>query len=393
MMRRCVRLMASLAIALLAIATAACADPAAEGLPLREALAAARPGATVYVAPGTYEGGLYLTGLQGTVDAPIVIAGADPENPPVIEGGGNCMHIVNPGHLELRDLVLRGATANGLNIDDGGDFSTPAHNVTLRRLRVEQIGPEGNRDGIKLSGVVDFQVIDCVIEHWGDAGQGIDMVGCHRGIIEGCTLRHEPGLTGAAGVQAKGGSSEIVVRGNRFEHAGARAVNIGGSTGLQFFRPAPQGYEARDITVEGNVFVGSMAPVAFVGCDGATVRFNTIYLPGRWALRILQETREPGFVPARDGVFEDNIVVFRSDAWAAGGVNIGPDTAPETFRFARNMWYCVDDPHRGPNLPTEEDDGVVGVDPLLADPESGDFDLQPGSPAVGRGHTALIETD
>lgn len=322
------RMMVMLTAGGLMIMPAACDEGAEtpEGLPLREALANARPGATVYVAPGVYEGGLHLRNLQGAEDAPIVIAGADPENPPVIEGGSG-MHLVNPTHVELRDLVLRGSSANGLNIDDGGDYATPAHHITLRRLRVEDAGPEGNLDGIKLSGVDDFEVLDCTIERWGSRGSAIDMVGCHRGMIEGCTLRHEPGGA-ATGVQAKGGTSEIVIRRNHFEQAGARAVNIGGSTGLQYFRPEPQGYEAREITVEGNVFVGSQTPVAFVGCDGATVRFNTMYMPGRWALRILQQTREPGFVPARDGVFEDNIIVFRSDAWSEGGVNIGPATAP-----------------------------------------------------------------
>jgi hypothetical protein len=344
------------------------------------------------VAPGTYEGGLYLGGLQGTEDAPIVIAGADPDSPPVIEGGGSGMHLVNATWLELRDFVLRGATGNGLSIDDGGDHASPAHHITLRRLRVEEVGPEGNRDGIKLSGVDDFRVIDCTVERWGSGGSAIDMVGCHRGLIEGCTFRHEQG-TGGTGVQAKGGTSEIVIRRNRFQHAGSRAVNIGGSTGLQYFRPEPQGYEAKDITVEGNVFVGSMASLAFVGCDGATVRFNTIYMPDKWAVRILQETREPGFVPCRDGVFEDNIVVFRSDAWSEGGVNIGPGTSPETFSFSRNVWYCEDDPRVGPRLPTEEHDGLVGEDPLLVDPENGDFSLQEGSPAEGRGHTALPSTD
>ncbi|MBD3291479.1 MAG: hypothetical protein GF393_01035 [Armatimonadia bacterium] len=394
-----IRMSTWLAIVALVVTTAACQGEAPraaevpEGLPLREAVANARPGETVYVAPGTYEGGLYLGGLQGTEDAPIAIAGADPENPPVIEGGGSGMHLVNATHVELRDLVIRGATGNGLNIDDGGDYATPTHHITLRRLRVEDVGPEGNRDGIKLSGVDDFHVIDCTVERWGSGGSAIDMVGCHRGLIEGCTFRHEAGAIGGTGVQNKGGTSEIVIRGNHFEHAGSRAVNIGGSTGLQYFRPEPQGYEAKDITVEGNVFVGSMAPVAFVGCDGSTVRFNTTYMPGRWALRILQETREPGFVPSRDGVFEDNIVVFRSDAWSEGGANIGPATAPETFSFARNVWYCQDNPQVGPRLPTEEQDGFVGEDPLLADPEAGDFSLQDGSPAEGRGHTALPDTD
>ncbi len=392
-MRGAFRAISVLAMVILSVTTAVCQDDGPEALPLREAVEQAEPGTTVCVAPGTYEGGLHLADLQGTPGAPIVIAGADPHNPPVIEGGTSGIHLVNARHVELRDLVLRGATGNGLNIDDGGDYATPAHHVTLRRLRVEDVGPEGNRDGIKLSGVDDFEVTDCTVERWGAGGSAIDMVGCHRGLIEGCSFRHGPGMTGGTGVQTKGGTSDILIRDSYFENAGSRAVNIGGSTGLQYFRPEPQGYEAKDITVEGNVFVGSLAPVAFVGCDGATVRFNTMYMPDKWAVRILQETRESGFVPCRDGVFSDNIVVFRADAWSEGGVNIGPATAPETFVFARNLWYCVDNPAIGPRLPTEEQDGIIGEDPLLVDPEEGDFALQPHSPAEGRGHTALPTTD
>ena len=171
-------------------------------------------------------------------------------------------------------------------------------------------------------------------------------------------------------------------------------MNIGGSTGLQFFRPSlkadEEGYEAKDIRVEGNFFIGSEAPVAFVGVDGAVVRFNTIYRPKRWALRILQETRAPGFVPSRNGEFSDNIVVFRSDEWAEGGVSIGPHTAPQTFTFARNFWYCLDAPQRSrPTLPTEEVGGVYGEDPLFRDAERGDLRLQPDSSARKVGAEAL----
>jgi hypothetical protein len=77
-------------------------------------------------------------------------------------------------------------------------------------------------------------------------------------------------------------------------------VNIGGSTGIPYFRPPldqwPAGVpksEARNIVVEGNTFIGSLSPICFVGVDGATVRFNTIYKPGKWAFRILQETTAP----------------------------------------------------------------------------------------------------
>jgi hypothetical protein len=217
------------------------------------------------------------------------------------------------------------------------------------------------------------------------------MVGCHRGVVEGCTFRfgrEDPGGQGA-GVQAKGGSAEITIRRNRFQNAGSRAVNLGGSTGMEFFRPRFQGYEAKDLRVEGNTFTGSAAPICFVGVDGAVVRCNTMYRPERWAIRILQENRAAGFVPCRGGVFEDNILVFQSGGWSEGGVNIGPGTAPETFRFARNFWYCEDRAGLGPRLPSAEADGVTGKDPLLANPGSGDFSLRAGSPAAGKGASAL----
>jgi hypothetical protein len=312
----------------------------------------------------------------------IVIGAADPARPPRIVGGGSGIHLSEVSYLELRDLVFSGARGNGLNVDDGGTFETPTHHLILRNLTVKDVGPTGNRDGIKLSGIDDFRVEDCTLEQWGEGGSGIDMVGCHKGVIQGCTFRKG----GSNGVQAKGGSSDITIRRCRFLEGGGRGVNLGGSTGLPYFRPRPQGYEAKNIRVEENVFVGGDAPVAFVGIDGGVVRANTIYRPRRWALRILQENQAPEFVAARNGSFTDNVVVFQSERWSEGGVNVGPKTAPQTFTFARNVWYCEDRPDRSaPRLPAPETGAVIGRDPLFRNPEAGDFRLKPGSPAAGRG--------
>jgi hypothetical protein len=249
------------------------------------------------------------------------------------------------------------------------------------------VGPGGNRDGFKLSGVDDFEVEDCTFERWGTGGSGIDMVGCHRGKIVGCTFRFQDQLE-ANGVQTKGGSRDIAIQRCRFEHAGGRAVNIGGSTGLPYFRPEAPGYEAKAITVEDCTFIGSQTPIAFVGVDGAVVRRNTIYRPTRWGLRILQETREPGFVASRGGQFTDNIIAFRSGEMVQP-VNIGSGTAPETFVMARNAWYCLDDPARSrPKLPIPETDGVYGTDPQFQDVEKGDLRLRPGSPVGSFGTRA-----
>jgi hypothetical protein len=358
-------------------------------------VSAAKPGDQVLVAPGEYRNNFHFRGVHGTATAPIVIAAADPDRPPQFVGKTAPLHFAGASHLELRNLVVSGAGGNGLNIDDGDAPDQPAHHITLRNVRVRDTGPKGNSDGIKLSGVDDFVVENCTVERWGSGGSAIDMVGCHRGLVSGCTFRKG----GANGVQAKGGSSAVTVRACRFEDAGERAVNLGGSTGDASFRPRlkdfPENarYEAKDLRVEGCTFVGGGAAVAFVGVDGAVVRYNTIYRPGRYAVRILQEKTGAGFVPCRNGVFENNVVVFRSDAWVTGGVNVGADTAPKTFTFAGNLWYCEDRPGRSePQLPTAEANGVVGKNPRFVDPAKGDFAVGPDSPARDRGAHALPTT-
>ncbi len=352
---------------------------------LVQALQYVRPGTTISIAPGTYRGGLSFGNLQGTPAAPILLTAADPARPPVFRGGSTCLQLSDPSHVELRHLVFCNATTNGLNIDDGGSYDSPAHHVKLQHIVVRDIGPRGNRDGIKLSGLNQFEIDTCTVERWGEAGSAIDMVGCHQGTIVGCTFRYRNDVA-ANGVQTKGGSADVVIQRCHFEHAGSRAVNIGGSTGLPYFRPSAQGYEAQNITVQDNTFVGSMSPVAFVGVDGAVVQYNTFYRPSRWVLRILQETREESFVPCRNGRFVHNLIVFRA-AEISTIVNVGPGTAPETFQFSNNHWYCVDRPERSNrlSLPTTERAGSYGTDPQLRAPEQGDLTLRPASPVRDAG--------
>ncbi|MDG3002566.1 right-handed parallel beta-helix repeat-containing protein [Paludisphaera mucosa] len=351
----------------------------ADDAQLRKALAEARPGTTIRIAPGRYAGGGFVRELRGEPNAPILIRGADPKRPPVIQGGTFGLQLSRVAHVELRDLIVAGASDNGINIDDGGELETPSHHVVLRNLTIRDIGPEGNHDGVKLSGLADFRVEGCTLERWGANGSGIDMVGCRRGEVVDSTFRHGDEV-GSSGVQMKGGTRDVAVRRCRFEHAGQRAVNLGGSTGLPFFRPKPEGFEGKDLLVEDCTFVGSASPVAFVGVDGATVRRNTLYRPRYWAFRILQENRSPGFVLSRGGKFVDNLIVYRSDELRTA-VNVGSGAAPETFTLAGNAWYALDDPaHSRPKLPVPEAGGVYGVEPHFVDAAKGDLRLDPKLP-------------
>lgn len=352
---------------------------------LRAALAAARPGTRIRVAPGVYDR-VNASNVRGEPDRPVVLAAAEPGAPPVLRG----MQLSDVAHLEIVGLVVASAPENGLNVDDGGTFETPSHHVVLRDVVVRDCGRRGNEDGIKLSGLDDFRLERCTVETWGRAGSAVDMVGCHRGVLEDCTFRDRATDTAATGVQTKGGTRDVTIRRCRFENAGDRAVNVGGSTALAYFRPRPESFEARDIVVEGCTFLGSETPIAFVGVDGAIVRFNTFHRPTKWFLRILQETREPGFLPCRNGVFSDNIVVWSAAQVARPPVNAGDATAPETFTFARNWWFCVDAPERSiPKLPRPETDAKGGADPLFRDAAHGDLKLSEESPASAHGATAL----
>lgn len=385
----------ALLIGMLPIAASAQASPdvrVTDDAGLRRALAAAKPGSRIRIAPGTYTGGHHLRDLGGDQQRPILIAGEDPEAPPVFSGGNTAFQLSNPAHVELRDLVIEDTRSNGLNIDDGGSMEATAEHVTLRNLVVRRAGGSGNIDGIKLSGLRHLRIIDCTVEDWADGGSGIDMVGCRDGEIRGCRLRHKGPAATSSGIQAKGGTRDIRIHGCRFTDVGHRGINIGGSTALAYFRPQPPpGYEAANITVTGCTFVGSNAPIAFVGVDGALVRHNTFIHPARWVLRILQETREEGFVPSRNGRFEQNLIVFRSDELVEA-VNVGPHTAPDTFRFAGNWWYCEDRPRRSrPDLPVEEQGGTWGRDPSLARSSDGDWRLAADSPARGVGAHAAAD--
>ena len=333
---------------------------------LRAALQSAKPGTHILIAPGRYRPGVWVENRQGTADQPIIIEGSDEKSAPLFEGGVEALHFARCSYITLRNIAVRKQTDNGINIDDGGAIDIPVHHIVLEKIRVTDIGPQGNHDAIKLSGVDDFQVRDCQVEGWG--GQSVDMVGCHRGLIDGCKFLGKKGFSQDTGPQCKGGSSQIAIRRCLFLDGGVRAVNIGGSTGLQFFRPRGALYEAKDITVEGCTFSGSQAPLVFVGVDGAVVRYNTIYHPSKWVMRILQETTEKGFVPCRNGRFEHNLVVFRR-ADVQVFVNVGPHTQPETFQFAKNLWYCEDRPEASkPVLPVMERGAVYGVDPRLEAP-------------------------
>lgn len=344
---------------------------------LRSELRRVQPGATIILAPGNYGNGIRIEKLNGAKNSPIVIKGASDQEQAVFAGGKVALHLVDCNYVELRNIKVSGCTANGINADDGGSYDTPSKGMVFENITIEDIGPTGNRDGLKLSGLDSFVVRNSTLSGWG--GSAIDMVGCHDGIIEKCQFIGKKNFTQACGIQAKGGCENIRIEQNFFQNAAQRAVNLGGSTGFTFFRPKLQDYEAKDIKVAGNHFIGSMAPIAFVTSIDCVVRQNTFIFPEKWVMRILQEQPTDNFKSCQQGVFEANLIVF--DKRVKTFVNVGPNTKPETFSFRQNAWFCTDG-NRRPLLPSKEMEGIYQIDLILENAETPDLTVKSKNPRL-----------
>jgi hypothetical protein len=205
------------------------------------------------------------------------------------------------------------------------------------------------------------------------------MVGCHRGVITSNTFSDMPGIA----VQAKGGSADVLIHGNRFARIGERAVNAGGMTGRPWFRPLGARYEAEHIRILSNIIEGTgSSPVVFAGCNGCVFANNTILSPGDYVARIVRENPERDY--GGGGYFINNVVVFEP-MHLRDYVDVRPGTRPSTYTFGWNLWHAIGDPgFKGPEyaggLPQEKQP-VVGRDSQL----DNELRPRPGSLAIGAG--------
>ncbi len=351
-------------------------------LTLNAASSFINPGDTVIVQNEVFtNGSQYMGDIKGTAAEPIVII-AETQHGAIFQGGSSAIHFVDCEYMELNGFIFEQQTSNGVNIDDGGDYTTPAKFITIRNCIFRDMNVTGNHDLLKMSGVNDFLIENCEFLDGSTGGSGIDFVGCHNGSVQDCIFD----TAGSSGVQIKGGSQYITVQRNVLKNMGQRALNLGGNTDLIYFRPPLPNpivgaFEAADIDVFSNIFINSRAPLAFVGSVRIKVFNNTIYKPDNWVMRILQETNESGFLPCGNNEFRNNIIYQETDLTE---VNIGSNTLPETFIFTNNVWFNKASNSWAPVLPVVDSNQVI-ADPLFVDDINENFQLMTTSPAIEAG--------
>ena len=255
---------------------------------LQQAAAQAQPGDTILLHAGVYTGGDAFSNLAGT-DKDWIVVRAISKGDVIFRGSSQAFQISDGAYIRFEDIVFEQQTGNGVNIDDAGSFDTPTHHIVFSNCEWRSMNATGNNDELKLSGLDDFVIQHCRFANGSDGGSLVDMVGCHRGVFTQCVFENG----GSNCIQAKGGTSDILIERNTFLNGGQRALNIGGSTGLQFFRPQGVNYEAKNIEVYSNIFVGSTAPIAFVGAVESKVINNTIIRPTRWAISMRASSSRP----------------------------------------------------------------------------------------------------
>jgi nitrous oxidase accessory protein NosD len=253
---------------------------------LTAAIAAARPGAVIALAPGHYDGPVVITGA-GNHDAPITLCGP---RDAVVDGGaiedGYTVHLDGASRWTLRGFTVRGGQ-KGVMLDG-------AQHVVLDGLLVTGTGDEG----VHLRrGSNDNVVRGLTVRQTGlrraKFGEGIyvgsaesnwcALTACQpdrsdRNVVEENTIS----ATTAESVDIKEGTADGVVRGNTFDGAGMTAADawvdvkgngwtVAGNRGTA----APQdGFQVHEVAPGwgvGNTFSANTAAVA---ADGYAVNIT-----------------------------------------------------------------------------------------------------------------------
>jgi hypothetical protein len=370
---------------------------------IAQALKAAQPGDHVNVAAGTYDcADTYVDGTagaaRGTMAAPIWVsaaAGAVVDCGDPTQGATSALQLHGVSYLVVEGLELRNASGHVLHVDGQstgvlfkGVFAHRAGLACLKASQSDDVSVEGSE--LADSGLsADLAASNA-------SGQILDYVGVHGAHVSRSKLHGAAGngAGSAANVAAqfKGGSHDVVFAEN--DVAGAyTAVNLGGSTGAQFFDPPDADYEGKNLVAYANVVRGPMS-VAFaaMGCHACAVYNNTVDAEiDHQAIRALPGNLPGGGASHTVGLeVTNNLFVFTGalpqDLFNAGAEEMVGITQASNLFFAGGAKIAS----IFSDVPVVGTPGVVvDQDPKLTAPP-GDVHLGAGSPAIGAGKPVAV---
>ena len=271
-------------------------------------------------------------------------------------------------------------TLRGVRLDDGGDVF---HCELCKRVTLDRVTLRGDgaQETIKINQSSDVTVADSDISGAGD--NNFDAVAVRRIKL----LRNHFHDAEDWCAYAKGGSTEVIVRGNLFSECGTGGFTAGQGTGMQFMASPFTHYEASSVLIEGNSVrdtegaafgvggganvlirrniatrIGSRSHVLEVGygsrsCDGrpgdaGRSRCASYIRAGGWGTTVVDDGDNFIRIPNRNVLIYDNVIsnpVNQASQWqvfsvagarpgASGGVPRGR-RADDGLRIVGNAIY------------------------------------------------------
>jgi len=339
------------------------------------------PGDTVMVKEGTHRimEEIVIT-RSGTEEKPIHIISADGKHKAVIEivESHDMGFLVKKASYIIFDGFKfiggdRGYCIDGW--DEGGNYN-PCKGIVIRN----SIGDGKQDDFIKVTWADNILIENN--EFFGCKDEQVDLIGTWGGIVRNNVFRDFPDPYGQTCLQVKGGSKDVIIEKNLFYNVKEKTVRLGSYTDDQYIRPlpgAPAKLEAMNLTLRNNIFYKCPGCIAVRSCHGAQIYNNTTWKRGSIWKEYILWAEAPG--ETKDVKIWNNIVV---------ATNIGKLVdhaldADQGFEGKNNIFWDGDGSIGWGDIPSSRYMNTIQLDPLLKDPEKGDFHLLSESPAVDAG--------
>jgi hypothetical protein len=340
---------------------------------LAEALAGARPGDIIELAPGTHlntTGNLVLR-TSGTVAEWIAIRGAAGSRPVIdLEGLGEFR--ISASNVLLENVAIVDGSGNNLHIapEESSVFQVVVRDVVISALRD---GPGAaiklNRNNAFAAGVSSVYIEDSDLSQ-ARANAVVDGVGVSRVVVRDSFIHdNEPG---SHGIFFKGGSEGILIEGNLI--SGIRqnaALQLGGNTGFGFFNPAWPDWEGVAQVARNNIIADfDDSAIEVRGVWGAKVHHNTIVGQSGFAIFRLScgNTDRGGLARNTNVDISNNLVI----ATGSGVQYARNDCDADNVRFGSTGWFGALHNSGAPTpliplFPRAEDAAAAGITDVVFD--------------------------
>ncbi len=326
----------------------------------------------ITIAAGTYRGQcLYVEDHMRTAAAPLWIRGEGTVQIDCNDGNGQALGFDHVAYVAIEGLTVGPATGHygdsavhiaGKPIDPNTRASygkwDPSHHVIVRGMVARNLhrGADGDGDpdayesgccdGIKVNQAHHIWLLDNRISR--TARHGIDNVGVHDLWVCGNVLEDMVGA--GVGIEAKGGSEDVLLEGNLIRRARHRGIMLGGEgSGNIYMWPWDADYEGRNQVARNNVIIDAAeAGLGFYGCHDCLALHNTVWVTGDHAGR-----GDYDMIRAYNSVMEGG-----DDYWG-GSKRVGDVLANRDLSVVANLFGAADGSSTCPL--NANADGVAGL--------------------------------